>query len=264
MAGMGLVIVFLLVGVFGPLAIRVNPLQTDPGALFFPPSPGHPFGTDNLGRDIFAGIIWGTRTALLVGTLAVAGAYLLGLTVGSLAGYVGGTLDRVLVRLAELFIVIPRLFLAMVLVALFGASQWIIIATLALVGWPQVARLVRAEFMSLRTTEFVEAAHSLGASSARVIVQHMLPNTAPTLAVNASLQISAAILLEAGLAFFGLEDPGQTSWGAMLSNAQQFLGVSFWMPFFPGLALSLTGLGLNLLGDGLTSVLTPRLRSMRG
>ncbi|SEQ17996.1 peptide/nickel transport system permease protein [Faunimonas pinastri] len=258
--GLALVTLLILVGLFGPSLLTVDPLATNPAATLQAPSAAHLFGTDNLGRDTLAGIVAGARTALLVGFLSVAFALVLGLAIGATAGYYGGALDAVLDRVIQLFIIIPRLFLAMTLVSLFGTSIWTVIVTIGLVSWPQVARLTRAEFKTLRRAEYVEATIAAGATTLRVILRHLIPNTLPTLIANASLLMSAAILLEAGLAFFGLSDPSRVSWGSMLSNAQQFLLVSFWMPLFPGLALSITGLGLNLLGDSLTRALSPKLR----
>jgi peptide/nickel transport system permease protein len=261
--GFGFVALVVAAGLVGPALLAVDPLTTNPAAALQPPSWQHPFGTDNLGRDLFAGIVWGARTAVMVGFVSVALATFLGVTVGALGGYFGGSVEAVLERLTQLFIVIPRLFLAITLVSLFGTSIWVVIVAIGLVSWPQVARLTRAEFRALHRREFVVAAVALGASSPRIILRHLLPNTLPTLIANGTLLVSAAILLEAGLAFFGLSDPDLVSWGAMLSNAQQFLLVSFWMPLFPGLVLTLTGLALNLLGDGLTRSLNPRLRQSR-
>lgn len=259
---LGLFIVALIVvcGVAGPDLLTIDPLATDPANTLQGPSAVHLFGTDNLGRDLFAGIVDGARTAMIVGCLSVVFSLVLGLFVGAIGGYFGGIADRIVMKLTQLFIVIPRLFLAMALVSLFGTGLWPVIITIGLVSWPQVARLTRAEFKTLRQADFVEAAIAAGATDAHVIIRHLIPNTLPTLIANAALLMSSAILLEAGLAFFGLSDPNIVSWGSMLSNAQQFLPVSFWMPLFPGLALSLTGLGLNLLGDSLTRSFSPRLR----
>lgn len=259
--GLVLVVVLLVTGIFGPFLLPSNAWSTDTTATLLPPSPAHWFGTDNLGRDILSGIVLGARTALIVGVLSVAFAAVVGIAVGGIGGYVGGRVDEVLDRVTQLFIIIPRLFLAMALLALFGTSIWIVVLTIGLVSWPQFARLTRIEFQRLSRMEFIEAAHAAGAGHLRILLRHLLPNTLPVLIANASLLMSAAILLEAGLSFFGLSDPAVTSWGTMLSKAQEFLLVSFWMPFFPGVAISLTGLGLNLLGDGLTQALSPRLRS---
>jgi len=259
--GLVLTVAMLATGVIGPWFLPASGWATDTAATMLPPSAAHWFGTDNLGRDILAGVILGARTAMIVGLSSVALATLVGGLIGGIGGYVGGWVGEILDRLTQLFIIIPRLFLAMALLALFGTSIWIVVLTIALVSWPQVARLTRIEFRRLTRLDFIEAAVAAGASHPRILFRHLLPNTLPVLIANASLLMSSAILLEAGLSFFGLGDPTVTSWGNMLSKAQEFLLVSFWMPFFPGLAISLTGLGLNLLGDGLTKALSPRLRA---
>lgn len=259
--GLWLVLLLFAAGLFAPLLLPADAWVTDTSATMLPPSAAHWFGTDNLGRDILSGILLGARTALMVGVLSVVFASVAGVLVGGIGGYVGGWVDGLLDRLTQLFIIIPRLFLAMALLALFGTSIWIVILTIGLVSWPQVARLTRIEFRRLARMEFIEAAHAAGAGHLRILFRHLLPNTLPVLIANASLLMSSAILLEAGLSFFGLSDPAVTSWGTMLSKAQDFLLISFWMPFFPGVAISLTGLGLNLFGDGLTRALSPRLRS---
>ncbi|AYD02589.1 ABC transporter permease [Neorhizobium sp. NCHU2750] len=258
--GLALFVLLLFSGTAAPFLLHVDPMTTNSAATMLAPSFSHWFGTDNLGRDIFAGIVVGARTALIVGLLSVIFATIVGLFVGAVGGYFGGFIGEVLERLTQLFIVMPRLFLAMALLSLFGTTIWVVILTIGLVSWPQVARLARVEFLTLRKSDFVEALVAAGASHRRIILRHLIPNILPVVIANASLLMSSAILLEAGLAFFGLSDASTVSWGSMLSNAQQFLLVSFWMPFFPGLAISLTGLSLNLLGDGLTKALSPKLR----
>lgn len=258
----GLVLVAMLIvsGLIGPLLLPPNAMMTNSAETLLAPSITHWFGTDNLGRDIFSGIVVGARTALLVGFLSIAFATLVGLFIGGIGGYFGGFIDEIFDRLTQLFIIIPRLFLAMALLSLFGTSIWVVIMTIGLVSWPQVARLTRIEFLTLKKSDFVEALIAAGAGHNRIILRHLIPSILPVIIANASLLMCSAILLEAGLAFFGLSDSSTVSWGSMLSNAQQFLLVSIWMPFFPGLAISLTGLGLNLLGDGLTKALSPKLR----
>ena len=258
--GLMLVLLLVLTGLIGPSLLGSGAMVTNSAATLLAPSAVHWFGTDNLGRDIFFGIVIGARTALLVAFLSVAFATIVGLLVGGIGGYFGGFVDEIFDRLTQLFIIIPRLFLAMSLLSLFGTSIWVVILTIGLVSWPQVARLTRVEFMTLKKSDFVEALIAAGAGHSRIILRHLIPNIAPVIIANGSLLMCSAILLEAGLAFFGLSDSSTVSWGSMLSNAQQFLLVSFWMPFFPGLAISLTGLGLNLLGDGLTKALSPKLR----
>jgi peptide/nickel transport system permease protein len=248
------------------LAAAVAPV--DPNAIgtvsFRAPAPGSFLGTDNLGRDVLSRMLYGARTSLVVGFLAAFGAMSVGVLVGAISGYYGGRVDDLLMRFTELFQVTPRLILAIVVVALFGASVWIVVAVIAVVSWPTTARLVRAQVLSLRVREFVQAAHALGASDARVIGRAILPNVAGVLVVEASFQAANAILLEAGLSFLGLGDPALVSWGLMLQQAQPFLRRAWWLAVFPGGAIALVVLGLNLFGDGLNDALNPRRAARRG
>jgi len=228
------------------------------------PSRAHPFGTDDLGRDIWTGVLYGARVSLLVGVLAAATSSVIGILVGSLAGYYGGRLGDVLMRLTEFFLVIPTFLLALVLVAVSRPSIWNIIVTIGVLGWPSTARLARAEFLSLKEREFVMAARAVGSSPRRILFRQILPNAAPPLIVTTSLGVAAAILVEAGLSFLGLGDPNLFSWGLMLRNSREFLRMAWWMPTFPGLAIFATVLSLNLVGDGLNDALNPRLRQRTG
>ncbi len=223
------------------------------------PTLRHPFGTDDLGRDIWAGVLYGARVSLAVGMLAASTSAVIGMTVGAVAGYYGGRLDDVLMRTTEFFLVIPSFLLALVLVAVTRPSIWNVILTIGLLGWPGTARLVRAEFLSLKEREFVMAARSIGASSARIVLRQILPSAAPPAIVTASLGVATAILVEAGLSFLGLGDPNLFSWGLMLRNSRDFLRIAWWMPTFPGLAIFLTVLSVNMVGDGLNDALNPRL-----
>lgn len=239
-----------------PRAMGENPLA--------PPDRAHPFGTDDLGRDIWTGVLHGARVSLLVGALAATTSSIIGVLMGSVAGYYGGRLGDVLMRVTEFFLVIPTFLLALVLVAVSRPSIWNIILTLGILGWPSTARLVRAEFLSLKEREFVMAARAVGASPRRILFRQILPNAAPPLIVNTSLGVAAAILIEAGLSFLGLGDPNLFSWGLMLRNSREFLRMAWWMPTFPGLAIFVTVLSLNLVGDGLNDALNPRLRQRTG
>ncbi|HXJ80265.1 MAG TPA: ABC transporter permease [Candidatus Methylomirabilis sp.] len=251
----------------GALLARVV-APADPNAIgtvsFRAPEAGAFLGTDNLGRDVFSRMLYGARTSLLVGFLAALGATLVGVLVGAASGYYGGPVDDLLMRVTELFQVTPRLILAIVVVALFGATVGIVVAVIAIVSWPATARLVRAQVLSLRVREFVQAAHALGASDSRVIVRAILPNVAGIIVVEASFQAANAILLEAGLSFLGLGDPALVSWGLMLQQAQPFLRRAWWLAVFPGGAIALVVLGLNLFGDGLNDALNPRRAARRG
>jgi len=249
---------FVIVAVLAPLLAPYTTMEL--ADSFLPPDAAHPFGTDSLGSDVFSNVILGTRTSLMVGLLAVVTSTVIGITVGATAGYFGGALDTVLMRVTELFQVLPRFFLAIVIVAVFGSSIWIIIFVIGVLGWPATARLLRAEFLSLKHREFVDAARALGMTDLDLIVREILPNAMPPIIVAASLQVSGAILLEASLSFLGLGDPNVMSWGVMLFYAQEFFSRGVWMAIFPGLALFLTTLSLNLVGDGLNDALNPRLR----
>lgn len=249
---------FVSVALLAPLLAPFGMMELSDS--FLSPSGKHILGTDSLGNDVLSNVIYGTRSSLMVGLFAVLTSTIIGVTVGALSGFYGGTLDNILMRITELFQVMPRFFLAIIIVALFGSSIWIIIFVIGILTWPVTARLLRAEFLSLKKQEFVEAARSLGMTDFDLIVREILPNAMPPIIVNASLQISGAILLEASLSFLGLGDPDVMSWGIMLHNAQEFFNRAWWMAVFPGLALFITTLGLNLVGDGLNDALNPRLK----
>lgn len=248
-----LVLVALLAGViapFDPFAITNEVLQ--------PPSALHLFGTDDLGRDIFSAVVHGARTSLLVGLAAAGTATVVGLLVGSLAGYAGGLVDDLLMRVSELFQIIPRFFLALIMVALLGSNIWLIVLLLGLTYWPGTARLVRAQILSLRARDYITAARAIGVPDAQILLRHLLPAALPPVITLAALQVGGAILVEAGLSFLGLGDRSVVSWGMLLNDAQQFVRRAWWMSVFPGAAITLTVLGLNLFADGLNDALNPR------
>jgi peptide/nickel transport system permease protein len=242
------------------LAGRIAP--SDPFASVGPPlsapTLGHPMGTDDLGRDLLSGVAHGTRTSLVLALVVSILTGLIGVLVGALAGWGGGRLDGALMRLTEFVQVVPRFFLAVIVIALFGSGLDRLALVLALTSWPWIARVVRAEVLSLKQREFVEAARSLGAGRARVLLREVLPNALPPVVVAISLSAASVILIEAGLSFLGLGDPDVVSLGYLANNAQRFLRVAWWMAVFPGAAIALAVLGLNLLGDGLNEVLNPR------
>jgi peptide/nickel transport system permease protein len=251
---------FMCIAVIGPWVAPADPFALSAGALL-PPGRGHWLGTDDLGRDLFSGVLYGARVSLLVGLAAAGGAVLIGVTVGAAAGYWRGRLDEVLMRVTEWVLVVPQFLIVLVVAAIFGADLRLVVIVLALVGWPTTARLTRAQFLALGDREFVVAARGLGASDARIIGRQILPNALPPIVVAGSLQIPAAILAEASLRFLGLSDPHVLSWGGMLNQAQNFLQQAWWMPLFPGAAIFFTVLSFNLAGEALNEMLDPRART---
>lgn len=257
----GLVVLALvaLVTVLGPFVVQNDPWDMA-GMPFASPlaEPGMVLGTDTLGRDILSGIVAGARVSLLIGLVSTVVSLLIGVSIGAVAGYFGGWVDAALMRFTELFQAIPSFALAIVLVAIFQPSVQSIVAAIAVVSWPPVARLVRGEFLTLRQRDFVAAAQLAGQSTPRVILTQILPNAASPIVVMASLMVATAILLESSLSFLGLGDPNLMSWGYMVGSARTVLRQAWWMAVFPGLAIVLTVLALNLVGEGLNDGLNAR------
>ena len=243
-------------------------------ALFFPDDPfslagkpmsapgenGFSLGSDTLGRDVAAGIAHGARTSLMIGGLATAVAVLLGVMLGGLAGYFGGWIDDVLMRVTEIFQTIPSFIFAILIVAIIKPSINSIIIAIAVVSWPAVARLVRGEFISLRNREFVQACHIVGMGNVRIMLREILPNCLSPIIVAGSLMVATAILIESGLSFLGLGDPNIISWGFQIGAGRTVLRSAWWVCTFPGIAILLTVLAINLVGEGLNDALNPRLR----
>ena len=255
---------YLIIGFVLAAALAHQFSPYDPFALgdetLIAPRGDHWMGTDDLGRDTLSRVIHGSRVPLLVGFLATAASMALGILIGSLSGYFGGRTDVVLMRATEYVLVVPRFFLALLVVAMLGTGIGKIILVIGILGWPEVARVVRAQFLTFREREFVLAARAIGASHAKVIFREILPNAIPPAVVVASILVARAILLEAGLSFLGLGDPNLISWGSLLSEAQERISASVWLAIFPGLAISLLVLCVNLFGDGINDVLNPKLR----
>jgi peptide/nickel transport system permease protein len=241
-----------LAAVMAPLLTHADPMALGPESLR-PPTWVHLMGTDDLGRDEFARVLYGGRISLMVGLFSALIAVLVGTMIGTVAGYFGGGIDDVLMRFTEIFQIIPRFLLAIVVVALLGGGQGKIILIIGLLSWPGTARVIRSQLLVIRGEEFVSAATMSGASSARIIMRHILPNVLPFIIISASLQTAAGVLVESYLSFLGLGDPSQPSWGLLLQQAQLYLQQAWWMSAFPGTFLSMTILGLNLIGDGLAS-----------
>jgi peptide/nickel transport system permease protein len=218
-----------------------------------------PLGTDTLGRDLASGLVHGARVSLMIGVVSTLVALLIGVPLGAVAGYAGGFVDDALMRFTEFFQTIPSFALAIVLVAILQPQLGSIVLAIGVVSWPPVARLVRGEVMSLRTREYVQAAVTIGQSTPRIIFSQVLPNTVAPIIVMGSLMIGSAILLESALSFLGLGDPNLMSWGYMVGAGRTRLLDAWWISFFPGLAIFLTVLALNLAGEGLNDALNPRL-----
>jgi len=229
-------------------------------APFQPPFEGDTLlGTDTLGRDIAAGIVHGARVSLALGAVSALVATLIGVTLGGIAGYVGGKTDQILVGVIEVFQTIPIFLLAVVLVAVLTPSIETIVVSVAIVCWPPLARLVRAEFMSLRSREFVQAAHLSGQSGTRIMLTQILPNSLSPVIVMGSMMVATAILLESGLSFLGLGDPNLMSWGYIIGASRSVIRDAWWMSVFPGMAIALTVLSLSLIGEAVNDALNPKL-----
>lgn len=261
-AVVGLVIMLIVtaVAILAPVLYPESPWRMVQRP-FLPPFSvdGFPLGTDTLGRDVAAGLAHGARVSLIVGLISTVFALSIGVPLGAAAGYFGGLVDDALMRFTEFFQTIPSFALAIVLVAIFQPSLTSIVAAIAVVSWPPVARLVRAEVMSLKKREFVEAARLAGLSNRAILVRQVLPNAMSPIIVMASLMVATAILLESSLSFLGLGDPNIMSWGYMIGAARTVIRTAWWLSFFPGVAILITVLALNLIGEGLNDALNPRL-----
>jgi len=225
-----------------------------------PGANGFLLGSDTLGRDVAAGIAHGARTSLFIASLATAVAVLVGGLLGGLAGYYGGWVDDILMRVTEMFQTIPSFVFAILIVAIIKPSIQSIVIAIAVVSWPAVARLVRGEFISLRNREFIQACHTVGMSDFRIMFREILPNCLSPIIVAGSLMIATAILIESGLSFLGLGDPNIISWGFQIGAGRTVLRSAWWVCTFPGIAILLTVLAINLVGEGLNDALNPRLR----
>lgn len=256
-AGLALTSLALLAGLFAPLLAPADPFALS-GASLAAPSSHHLMGTDALGRDLLSAVLYGARTSLLVAAAVGALAFALGAGVGLVSGYRGGRLDDLLMRATELVQVLPRFFLAIVAIALFGPGLDRIVIVLGVTSWPVLARVIRSEALSLRSLDFVRAAEASGASAWRIIFRELLPNALPSAMVVLGLLLGQVLLIEASLGFLGLGDPNVVSWGGLAGQAQSYLRVAWWLPLFPGLAIAATVLGFNLLGDALSDALGGR------
>lgn len=251
------VTLFILTALIGPL-LPIADASAISAATLAAPSPAHPMGTDELGRDVFSSIIIGARGAAIVGFGAAAASTLFGTAVGAIAGFFGGVFDNLLMRITEIFQVMPTLILATLIVALYGAGTIQVIVVIAALAWPQTARVVRGSVRALRHREFVDAVRCLGIGRFRILAFEVVPNTlGPVLALG-TLLVASAILTQAGLAFLGVSDVGQVSWGRLLNSGQRFIFQAWWLSAFPGLAIMITVIAVTIAGDHLASLFSRR------
>jgi peptide/nickel transport system permease protein len=260
LAGAAAVCVLALVALSAPYIAPYSPTEIDIENILSPPSAKHIFGTDDLGRDVLSRMIHGSRVSLSVGFVAVGIAVTIGIVFGALSGFFGGKVDAVLMRFVDLMLTFPTFFLILAVIAIVGQSIYIIMVIIGLTGWMDVARLVRAEFLTLKERDFVLAARASGAGNLRIIFRHILPNAISPVFVAATFGVAGAILLESGLSFLGLGvPPPDPSWGNILTTGKNYIEVAWWLSVFPGLAILVTVLSYNLVGEGLRDALDPRL-----
>jgi peptide/nickel transport system permease protein len=256
-----IVLCVLLMAALAPALSLYDPADIRVDRMLQPPSLDHPLGTDELGRDVLSRMVWGSRVSLLVGLVAVGISILIGIVYGAVAGYYGGRLDDLLMRFVDMMLAVPTFFLILAVIALLEPSLINIMIVIGLTSWMGVARLVRGQFLHLKETEYVLAEKALGATDFRIIFRHILPNALSPVYVSAVLGIGGAILLESGLSFLGLGvQPPDASWGSILTSGKDNIEIAWWLSFFPGLAILITVLGYNLLGEGLQDALNPRLK----
>ncbi|HXC93271.1 MAG TPA: oligopeptide ABC transporter permease [Geobacteraceae bacterium] len=258
-----IVLALFALSFLAPYITPYSPDDLDAYRVLLPPSADHWMGTDELGRDVLTRIIYGARISLKVGFVAVGIAAFLGTIAGLLAGYFGGWLDQLLMRLVDIMLCFPTFFLILAVIAMLEPSIWYIMIIIGLTGWMGVARLVRAEVLSLRERDFVVAARCIGASHTRIIFRHILPNAMSPVFVSATLGVAGAILTESALSFLGIGvQPPVPSWGNMLTAGKDYLEFAWWLSLFPGVAILVTVIAYNLVGEGLRDALDPRISRM--
>ncbi len=257
--GLIVVLLFILAGLFGPMLLPADPF--DPVAKPLTAPGAHTIlGTDYLGRDVFTGIVYGTRPTLMIAAAATLVTVLIGISIGAVAGYFGGTVDNALMRITEFFQVLPPLVLSMVIVAVFSSNMVVVVLAIAVTTWTTEARLTRAEFLKIKEREFVTAARAAGARDWRIIRQVILPNAMPPLVIAITLRVGITIIYEAALSFLGLTDPDVMTWGKMIGLSRDFFFDAWWTVTFPGLAILFVVLCIALIGDGLNDAFNPKLR----
>jgi len=261
LTGCAIILFLIAVSLLAPLIVPYDPGAIDLKNVLAPPSGDHWFGTDQLGRDVFSRMIWGARISLLVGFVATGLAIFIGTVLGAVSGYYGGWIDSLIMRFVDIMLCFPTFFLILAVIAFLGPSIWNIMIVIGLTSWMGVTRLVRADFISLRERDFVRAARAIGASDARIIFIHILPNALASILVTATLGIAGAILIESALSFLGIGvQPPTPSWGNILTAGKDNIDIAWWLSLYPGLAILITVVGYNLLGEGIRDASDPRLK----
>ncbi len=257
--GLCFIVLLFLIAVFAPFIAPYDPYEINVYQVLEAPSKEHIFGTDELGRDVFSRVVYGARVSLKVGIIAMGISISIGTILGLIAGYYGGLIDSLIMRIVDVMLSFPTLFLILAIVAVLEPNIYIIMIVIGLTGWMDVARLVRAEVLSLKEREFVIASKAMGAGSGRIIFHHILPNALYPVIVAATFAVGSVILIESGLSFLGLGiQPPEPSWGGILSVGKDYLTVAWWLSFFPGMAIFLTVLSINLFGEALRDALDPK------
>ena len=265
LAGLAFIAIMLIFAIFAPFIAPYDPSRIDTKNILSGPSKEHIFGTDTLGRDIFSRIIYGSRVSLSIGFIALGIAVLIGVFFGSIAGYYGGRIDSLIMRFVDIMLCFPTFFLILAVIAVLEPSIFNIMVVIGATGWMGVARLIRAEFLSLKERDYVVAARVMGASDSWIILRHLIPNAIAPVLVSATLGVGGAILVESSLSFLGIGvQPPTPSWGNILMDGKSTLGVAWWLTIFPGIFILLTVLAYNLLGEGLRDLLEPRLKERSG
>lgn len=262
LVGLGVVAGLIVLSLVAPLISPYDPNQINVSAILLPPSSSHLFGTDELGRDVFSRMLYGSRISLQVGVFSAGLATMVGMILGAVAGFYGRWVESALMRFTDMMLCFPTFFLILAVIALLEPSIINIMVVIGLTSWMGVARLVRAEFLTIKEREFVTAARSLGAGDFRLIFRHILPNSLAPVLVSLTLGVAGAILTESGLSFLGLGvQPPEASWGNILSQGKANIEIAWWLSLFPGLAILVTVLGYNLLGEGIRDALDPRIHN---
>lgn len=260
LSGLSIILVFSIIAIFAPLIAKHNPIEQNLILRLQPPSQKHWLGTDDLGRDVFSRVVYGTRISLTVGFLAIAMTTLIGTIIGLVSGYFGGKIDLILMRLVDIMLCFPTFFLILMVIAFLEPNIYNVMIVIGLTSWPGLARLVRGECLSIREREFISAARLLGLSTIRILFVHILPNVFAPILVSATLGVGSAILVESALSFLGLGvQPPTPSWGNILTIGKDYIYLAWWLSLFPGLAILFTVLAYNLLGEGLRDVFDPRM-----